>query len=74
MDKYDVLYAVYHNAIMGIIARKDEESEKHCLKAAALLLLYLADNTEDMKRSLGYSKMECDIRTIIADLEVTTHE
>lgn len=74
MDKYDVLYEVYHNAIMGVIARKDEMSEVHCLKAAALLLEYLADNSEDMKRAFGYSKMECDIRTMIADLEVILHE
>lgn len=74
MDKYDVLYEVYHNAIMGVIARKDEKSEKHCLTAVAILLEYLANNVEDTKRAYGYIKLECEIRTILADLEVTTHE
>jgi hypothetical protein len=74
MDKYDVLYEVYHNAIMGVIARKDEMSEKHCLTAVAILLEYLANNVEDAKRAYGYIKLECEIRTILADLEVTTHE
>lgn len=74
MDKYDVLYEVYHNAIMGIIARKDEMSEKHCLTAVAIILEYLANNVEDTKRAYGYIKLECEIRTILADLEVTTHE
>ena len=74
MDKYEILYQVYHNAIMGIIARKDEMSEKHCLTAVALILEYLANNVEDAERAYGYIKLECAIRTILADLEVTTHE
>lgn len=74
MDKYEVLSKVYNNAIMGIIARKDEMSEKYCLMAVAILLDYLANNVEDEKREYSYIKLECEIRTILADLEVTTHE
>lgn len=70
MDKYELLYEVYHNAIMGIISM----SEKHCLTAVALILEHLANNVEDAKRAYSYIKVECAIRTILADLEVTTHE